>query len=131
MANDKNLIQNQSLTPSERRDNARKAGIASGKARRERQQIRAIAQEVLSGTFTVEDRELTGSELLTQKIIEVIQDTSHKDWYKTVELLVKLTNSDVTPTELELSEAQAAYRLEQTKQDSTYTGMFSCMLEQL
>lgn len=131
MANDKNLIQNRSTTPSERRENARKAGLASGAARRERQQIRTIAQEVLNGTFTVDDKQLTGSELLTQKIIEVVQDTSHKDWYRIVELLTKLTSSDVTPAELELKEAQTAYQLNQAKQDICYSELVNCMLEQL
>lgn len=34
MANEQNLIKNEDRTPSERRENARKAGIASGEARR-------------------------------------------------------------------------------------------------
>lgn len=86
---------------------------------------------MLNGTFTVDDKQLTGSELLTQKIIEVVQDTSHKDWYKIVELLTKLTSSDVTPAELELKEAQTAYQLNQAKQDISYSELVNCMLEQL
>lgn len=40
--NEKNLIPNEERTPRERRENARKAGIASGKARREKKTIQNI-----------------------------------------------------------------------------------------
>lgn len=45
--NDKNLIPNEERTPSERRENARKAGIASGKARREKKTIQKILADYL------------------------------------------------------------------------------------
>ena len=45
--NEKNLIPNEERTPSERRENARKAGIASGKARREKKTIQKILAELL------------------------------------------------------------------------------------
>ena len=47
MANEKNLIQNNERTPSERRENARKAGIASGQARREKKTIQKILTDYL------------------------------------------------------------------------------------
>lgn len=40
--NEKNLIPNEERTPSERRENARRAGIASGQARREKKTIQKI-----------------------------------------------------------------------------------------
>lgn len=40
MANEKNLIPNYERTPSERRENARKAGIASGESRRRRKTLK-------------------------------------------------------------------------------------------
>lgn len=45
--NEKNLIPNEERTPSERRENARKAGVASGKARREKKTIQKILSELL------------------------------------------------------------------------------------
>ena len=45
--NEKNLIPNEERTPSERRENARKAGVASGKARREKKTIQKILAELL------------------------------------------------------------------------------------
>lgn len=47
MANEQNLVRNEDRTPEERRANARKAGIASGKARRERKNMQELARIVL------------------------------------------------------------------------------------
>ena len=47
MANERNLIPNDKRTPSERRENARKAGIASGQARREKKTIQKILADLL------------------------------------------------------------------------------------
>lgn len=46
--NDKNLIPNSERTPSERRELARKAGIASGKKRRDKRNFRETYLELLS-----------------------------------------------------------------------------------
>ena len=47
--NEKNLIPNEERTPNERRENARKAGVASGKARREKKTIQKILSDLLDG----------------------------------------------------------------------------------
>ena len=47
--NEKNLNPNEERTPSERRENARKAGIASGQARREKKTIQKILADLLDG----------------------------------------------------------------------------------
>ena len=47
MANEKNLIQNKKRTPSERRENAKKAGQASGKARREKKLLKDCMLDLL------------------------------------------------------------------------------------
>lgn len=54
MANEKNLIPNNQRTPSERRENARKAGKASGEARRAKKTMREYADFLLS--LQVSDR---------------------------------------------------------------------------
>lgn len=46
MANEQNLIPNEARTPEERRENARKAGVASGKARRQKRTMREVAEMV-------------------------------------------------------------------------------------
>lgn len=48
MANEQNLIPNSARTPSERRENASKAGIASGKARRQKKSLKQKMQLLLS-----------------------------------------------------------------------------------
>lgn len=62
--NEKNLIPNEERTPSERRENARKAGIASGKARREKQQTRQILSELLS----IQNKDFAVFQKLAQKL---------------------------------------------------------------
>lgn len=47
MANEKNLIPNEQRTPSERRENAQKAGIASGEARRRKKLLKECMIELL------------------------------------------------------------------------------------
>lgn len=54
MANAKNLIPNSARTPSERRENAKKAGKASGKSRRAKKAMREYADFLLS--LPVSDR---------------------------------------------------------------------------
>ena len=51
MANEQNLIPNSARTPTERRNNARKAGIASGKARREKRDRKHRAAELFDLTM--------------------------------------------------------------------------------
>lgn len=52
MANSKNLKPNSERTPSERRENARKAGIKSGEKRRERKRLRELLELALQETDT-------------------------------------------------------------------------------
>ena len=47
MANPQNLIPNSERTPSERKENCTKAGIASGKARREKKKLAQALREMM------------------------------------------------------------------------------------
>lgn len=63
MANDENLIVSlRDRTPNERRESARKAGKASGKARREKRTLQEIAKTLLS--MPMDDKELEAVEYL-------------------------------------------------------------------
>lgn len=53
---DENLIPSSARTPSERREIAQRAGIASGKARREKKALRETMQELL--TMKLKDKKL-------------------------------------------------------------------------
>ena len=48
MFNEQNLIRNEDRTPEERREFARKAGLASGKARKEKRAVQKILSDFLS-----------------------------------------------------------------------------------
>lgn len=48
MANEQNLIRNEDLTPSQRRENARKAGTASAKAKKKRKAMKEQMDMLLS-----------------------------------------------------------------------------------
>lgn len=54
MPNEQNLIPNEKRTPSERRENARKAGVASGASRRRKRSLKEAADLYLS--LPVSDR---------------------------------------------------------------------------
>lgn len=74
MANEKNLKPNTERTPKEREELARKAGIASGKARREKKTAREYAIAVLEGY--VKDKDITLKDAMMQKLIQrAITDT--------------------------------------------------------
>ena len=52
MANERNLIKNSDRTPTERKELASKAGIASGKARKEKKTAREFAEAALNAEVT-------------------------------------------------------------------------------
>ena len=129
MANSNNLIpQSHELTPEERS----KGGRRSAEVRQKRQQLRNIAQAVLNGSYTDEDgQELTGSELITKKLTEVIQDTNHKYFMDVVKLMVQLTDSDKTEKELELSEKQQQSQIDEVERNDTFRRLGDCIIESL
>lgn len=71
MANEGNLIPNEMRTPEERRENATKAGIASGQARREKRDLRRALEMLLEKEY--KDRNgntLSGTEAISAKLFE-------------------------------------------------------------
>lgn len=88
MANEQNLIPNEQRTPSERRENARKAGIASGEARRKKKLMREAFDELLSREYHDQaGNKLDGTSALAAKVFkqaidgdlkafEIIRDTT-------------------------------------------------------
>lgn len=89
MANEQNLIPNSERTPKQRRENAQKAGIASGEARRKKRDLKLAIQALLEAD--VKDKRtgevMSGAEALAvaqyrkalkgdTKAFEVLRDTS-------------------------------------------------------
>lgn len=70
--NEQNLISNSERTPSERQEIARKGGIASGEARREKKLAKQIAIDILNGqtTTTKDGRTLTLKEAMVEGLIK-------------------------------------------------------------
>lgn len=66
--NEKNLIPNSERTPEERREIARRGGIASGKARRMKRDIKQITKWILDDNRPLSDEEFNRlSELLKKR----------------------------------------------------------------
>ena len=89
MANEQNLIPNSERTPKQRRENAQKAGIASGEARRKKRDLKLAIQALLEAD--VKDKRtgevMSGAEAIAvaqyrkalkgdTKAFEVLRDTS-------------------------------------------------------
>ena len=82
MANEQNLIPNSERTPSERRENARKAGIASGKARREKADLRKMLQIALESDDFKDKfgNKMTGAELMVKVAFKEMAKGNPKYW---------------------------------------------------
>lgn len=71
MANSENLIPNSQRTPEELREITRKGGIASGKARAAKRDLRQALEMLLEKDFTDKNGNvLSGTEALTAKLFE-------------------------------------------------------------
>lgn len=71
MANEQNLVPNSARTPTQRRENARKAGKASAQARKRKKDLREALEMLLEKDF--KDRNgnvLSGTEVITAKLFE-------------------------------------------------------------
>ncbi len=82
MANEQNLIPNSERSPSEVRENGRKGGIASGKARREKADLRRMLQVWLESEATKDNmgNPLTGAELMTKVAVREMVKGNPKYW---------------------------------------------------
>ena len=109
MANEQNLIPNSERTPSELREQTRKGGVNSGKARKRKADLRKIAQQVLDGTYTDSNTgaQMTGEELVLNSIVANLHPNS-KHWSKAMDLLVELLGADKSREEKQQIKAQTA-----------------------
>ena len=82
MANEQNLIPNSERTPEELREQTRKAGIASGKARRMKRDLKELMKTWMD-TEVGKDRNgnpLTGAELMVAVAAKEMKKGSPKFW---------------------------------------------------
>lgn len=97
MANEQNLLKPEDLTPKQRRENASKAGKASGEARRKKKLLRECLEILLEKEVTDKNgNAMTGAEAMAAKVFqqalkgdlkafEIVRDTAGQ---KPVEKLV-------------------------------------------
>lgn len=112
--NDENLIPFDKQTESEQRAIAKKGGIASGKARRQKADLRKAMQEALNSTFTdSKGKKATGQEIVMAGLLANLSDPKARNWGKAVEVMLLLTGQNMTKeqiakikTETELTKAK-------------------------
>lgn len=91
MANKDNLRE---LTTEEARKIGKKGGIASGKARRKKADLRQMAQDILSGTYTdVNGKTVSGEELIINTLLVNLSNPNGKNWGKALDTLIELTGA--------------------------------------
>lgn len=105
VANEQNLLRPEDLTPKERRENARKAGIASGKARREKRDRKQMASDLLDLTmqgagvdkikkfFSIKDIELNAYQVT---VLACLMKAMQKGDANALEKLLKIAGEQFT-----------------------------------
>lgn len=93
-----------------------RGGKRSGKVRQQKQRLRKAIQEALDGKYTIKDSNgepvtLNGEQLIAKKILEVIADTNNKNWFDVLQLLLTLTDSDMTETALAIRDYSESSQL--------------------
>lgn len=107
--NDENLLKPNDLTSSERRERASKGGKASGRARREKANLRKLAQQVLDDSYTDKDsgKKFTGSELFIAGLASNLSNPNSKNWGKAIDVLIMLTGAKYSKEDIDMIKAQA------------------------
>lgn len=100
MAGADNLIPNEQRTPEERRANARKAGVASGKARRKKANLRKAFETILQAEVTSPNvkkklEELGFDSTNEMALAMVMMQKAMKGNVRAFEQISKLTTTDV------------------------------------
>ena len=71
MANEQNLIKNEDLTPTQRRENASRAGKASVKAKKRKKQLKECLEILLETSITDKNgQKMTGAEAMAAKVFQ-------------------------------------------------------------
>lgn len=113
--NDKNLEGRgfDSRTTEEQREIARQGGKASGKARKQKADMRKAVQAMLDGEYTSSEGQLTGAEAMAKKLFALALEKDGKQNIAAMKLIVELTNRNdnslldkKTKAEIKLLEAK-------------------------
>lgn len=116
MANPENLIPNSERSPSELREQTRKGGIASGKARRQKADLRRAMQDALNSTFTdSKGKQATGAEIVMAGLMANLSDPKARNWGKAVEVMLLLTGQNMTKEQIAKIKAEIELTKAKTK----------------
>lgn len=114
--NDENLIPFDKQTKSEQRAIAKKGGIASGKARRQKADLRKAMQDALNSTFTdSKGKKATGQEIVMAGLIANLSDPKARNWGKAVEVMLLLTGQNMTKEQIAKIKAEIELTKAKTK----------------
>lgn len=129
MANERNLIKNSERTPSERRENAKKAGVASGKARRKKANLKkafeTILQADVASPSVKKQLEDMGFDTTNEMALAmVMMQKAMKGNVRAFEQISKLTTTDAKDSldKKEQKERIKALELENEKRKITLEG---------
>ncbi|CVY77050.1 TPA: stress-induced protein [Streptococcus pneumoniae] len=129
MANEQNLIKNSERTPSERRENAKKAGEASGKARRKKANLKKAFETILQADVAnpnvkkqLEDLGFDSTNEMA--LAMVMMQKAMKGNVRAFEQISKLTTTDAKDSldKKEQKERIKALELENEKRKITLEG---------
>jgi hypothetical protein len=84
------------------------AGKASGRARREKTNMRQAMQDLLDATYKQPDgSEISGTNALVMTALKQALDPESKNWAKAFDYVMKLTGMDKAPEEMKMMVARA------------------------
>ena len=110
------LVPLQNRTTEEQQEIARKGGIASGKARRQKADLRKAMQDALNSTFTdSKGKKATGQEIVMAGLIANLSDPKARNWGKAVEVMLLLTGQNMTKEQIAKIKAETELTKAKTK----------------
>lgn len=116
MPNPENLIPNPERSPKELSDMGKKGGIASGKARRAKADLRRAMQDALNSTFTdSKGKKATGAEIVMAGLMANLSDPKARNWGKAVEVMLLLTGQNMTKEQIAKIKAEIELTKAKTK----------------
>ena len=112
-------MNDENLRPSEYKlsqEEAKRGGIASGKARRQKADLRRAMQEALNSTFTdSKGKKATGQEIVMAGLIANLSDPKARNWGKAVEVMLLLTGQNMTKEQIAKIKAETELTKAKTK----------------
>lgn len=112
-------MNDENLRPSEYKlsqEEAKRGGIASGKARRAKADLRRAMQDALNSTFTdSKGKKGTGAEIVMAGLMANLSDPKARNWGKAVEVMLLLTGQNMTKEQIAKIKAEIELTKAKTK----------------